>query len=296
LEVRAQARRLVVLIEQSSYEQRIASFLANDAGAELPGWDKFRCSCGDDAAARAMFVSLLRAEPRLWQLAAAPDRGPLDQELERRCRAIEATNDYRRRREAPWETVCTLLLLASDASAKLEYQSSFTVYNLASHAALDAPMAAEARAANVKRLLASWVEHGDRGAAILRFQLAYRYRLRECLVPSLELLRDSREQYVHHKAMLVVATFGKPEHLPEITRYLDDTTILFKRGSTGYTCQSRDAALAAALRLCGEDPTEFGFEQLQPDQFHQYDYHSIGFDSEEKRRAAFAKWRQRKAR
>jgi hypothetical protein len=107
----------------------------------------------------------------------------------------------------------------------------------------------------------------------------------------LELLGDNRESYVHHKAMLIVAAYGNREHVDVVQRYLDDKTILYKRGDTGYTCQSRDAALATILRLLGRDPAEFGFDQLKPDAFHLYQYNSIGFTSDEIRAKAFVKWR-----
>jgi hypothetical protein len=296
VELRCQARRLIALIEASDYEQRLAAFLEDRSGAEPPGWERFRCVCGEGHAARRMFVALLRAEPRLWHAAARGERAEVDREFEQRCRDIEGTSDYRRRREAPWETVCTLLLLAADPQARLEYQSSFAVYNLASHTALDAPLASAENGAMVKRLLARWVEQGDRAAAILRFQLAYRHRLPECLAPALELLRDDREKYVHHKALLVAARFGKPQHLDVVQRFLDDPTILYKRADTGYTCQCRDAALTAAVRLSGRDPAEFGFEQLKADEFHLYEYNSVGFASDDQRQAALARWRAWKSR
>ena len=291
VELRRQAERLIVVIEQSSYERRLAAFLEHREDVDLPGWKAFRCACQADDESRAMFVALLRAEPELWRLAGGGDRPRLDREFEQRCRAIEATNDYRRRRTAPWPTVCTLLLLAADEQARLQYQSSFTLYNLASHSALDEPLSIEVRAGKVKLLMAAWIERGDKSAAILRFQLAYRHQLPACLAPALELLQDNRESYVHHKAMLIVAAHGKREHLDVVSRYLDDKTILYKRGDTGYTCQSRDAALSAILHLSGRDPADFGFEQLKPDPFHLHQYNSIGFGSDEQRTAAFAKWR-----
>lgn len=290
VELRRQAERLIVIIEQSTYEQRLTAFLAHRDDVDLPGWQSFACVCEGDDTSREMFVALLRAEPALWRAAASGDMARIRGAIQQRCQAIEATNEYRRRRDAPWQTVCTLLTLAGDERAKLPYQSSFTLYNLASHSALDDPLAIDAQAEKVKRLMAAWVAHGERSAAILRFQLAYRYQLPECLSPALELLRDNRESYVHHKAMLIVAAHGTREHLDVLKRFLDNRTILYKRADTGYTCQSRDAALAATLRLLGQDPAAYGFDQLKPDQFHLYQYNSIGFTTDEKRTAAFEKW------
>jgi hypothetical protein len=122
--------------------------------------------------------------------------------------------------------------------------------------------------------------------------LGYHYELAETLAPALQLIRLRQENYIHHKAMLVVAAHGGREHIADVAPYLDDETILFKRPQTGYTCQARDAALLAAVLLSGRQGADFGFDHLQPNEFHRYEYDSIGFSDADRRAAALEKWRQ----
>ncbi|MEQ8790673.1 MAG: hypothetical protein RIC55_30530 [Pirellulaceae bacterium] len=294
LEIRCQAQRLTGLIETSLVQRRITAFLIGDASVDLPGWSRFRSVCGDDAGSREMFVAMMRAEPELWN-AVAEDGESLSQAIGCRCEIIKTTNDYRRRRRASWATVCSMLFFSACRDVRVEYQVDSVIYNLANHGALDDPLADELRAAKVKLLLTHWVADAGSEAAILRFQLGYRFELKSCLSPALELIRGDKARYLHHKAMLVVAALGTRKHLADVAPLLEDSTILFKRADKGYVCQTRDAALLASLQLSGLRPEDFGFAHLEPNRFHLYQYNSIGFADPEKRAAAFAAWRKHQA-
>jgi hypothetical protein len=291
LEIRCQAERLLGEIGASLYRQRITRFLEGDRSVTLPGWPPFRKLCGDDDASRKMFVEMTRAEPALWQCCTGgADR--IAQAVNGRCEQIKTESNYRRRRRGPWPTVCSLLLCAAREDAEIDYQDQFVVYNLASHGSLDDLLEEDARGVKVRRLMSHWISHGTDQSAILRFQLGYHFKLKASFAPALQLLRSGREKYIHHKAMLVVAAYGTRENLPDVAPYLDDDTILFKRSDTGYTCQSRDAALLASLHLLGRDPVDFGFTHLQANSFHLYQYNSIGFADPKTRTTAFTAWRK----
>ena len=67
-EVRAAARRLITLIDQSEFSRRLADFAADvegKRGITLPGWEKFQTLVGHDEAARMLFVEMQRQEASL---------------------------------------------------------------------------------------------------------------------------------------------------------------------------------------------------------------------------------------
>ena len=101
-------------------------------------------------------------------------------------------------------------------------------------------------------------------------------------------------------ALLAVGRFGSPADLPLLEKAFDDTRVFHATRYTSEAGKQRpveaqvgDAALAAALRLAGRHPADFGFPLLEmykergPDTLAKY--HLLGFFDGATRAAAHKK-------
>src|SRR5262249_39512299 len=73
-EVRLRARRLLGEIQSADLEARLKAFVEDTQGRQqhdIPGWDRFRKTIGENEAARKLFADMHRAEPALMETAAA---------------------------------------------------------------------------------------------------------------------------------------------------------------------------------------------------------------------------------
>src|SRR5262245_27905817 len=67
-EVRYRSQRILGLIREHDLKRRLEAFLSGrelEGEYPLPGWTRFKKSYGDDAAGRALFVEMQRADPEL---------------------------------------------------------------------------------------------------------------------------------------------------------------------------------------------------------------------------------------
>jgi hypothetical protein len=62
-----------------------------------------------------------------------------------------------------------------------------------------------------------------------------------------------------------------------------------------YEIQIRDVALAAVLLLKKQDPKQFGFDRIQLNDSNVFNFGTVGFENEDKRKQAFAKYQEFKA-
>src|SRR5262249_19766093 len=127
------------------------------------------------------------------------------------------------------------------------------------------------------------------------------YGLKEGLGPALKLLDAPPRgrlyvQYMQY-AMSVVARFGDDSHLAALERLYTDNALISTTSFRGprRAIQGRDSALAAAVLLTKQDLKDY-FELPENPSAQQQggalpsSALSIGFESDEQRTAAFARW------
>jgi hypothetical protein len=98
--------------------------------------------------------------------------------------------------------------------------------------------------------------------------------------------------------MLGLIRFGSPDDLPLLDDWLTNRTVVYEAETTSITfpIEARDLALFAAVRLTGQAPADFGFDQVETEPTLGYQPNSIGFKTAEARETAFAKWSDWRAR
>jgi hypothetical protein len=95
------------------------------------------------------------------------------------------------------------------------------------------------------------------------------------------------------QAVTVVGKMGGKEHVADLTAMFDDKTQVtnIQWNNVQISTQINDIALAQAVRVTGQSYKDYGFDalQTQPNLIDAYHYH--GFSTDEKRTAAFKKWK-----
>ncbi len=90
-------------------------------------------------------------------------------------------------------------------------------------------------------------------------------------------------------AASAIGRFGEPQDKELLLNLFEDTTVVSQHSINNriISVQLRDVALAACIKLSGEQPAKFGFDDAHGGFLNAM----IGFSDEEKRSAAFKKWK-----
>ncbi len=99
------------------------------------------------------------------------------------------------------------------------------------------------------------------------------------------------------QGMILISKFGNKSHIPTLEALFGDKTNIggFGVNNVRGDTQLRDAALCVSVYLSGQNLTDYGFayfEAVQGVKPHQTSVGCLGFSDNEKREAAFKKWRE----
>lgn len=310
-EVRAAARRLVALIEESEFQRRLSAFAADTDGRRgltLPGWKEFKELLGGDAGARGLFVDMQQSEaPLLAEVFSDQPRLEGDHWEERLARLL-------RQRAIPGRSVvtpplgscATMLFLGSLPHADVSEQTAMQLVTLIQQAPLRDALQAD-RGDPVRRLVVGWITHcpnQNENALRQRFALSMKYDLAE-VVPLALAVAHGDPQYlavdrtVRAGAILAVGKFGGPEEAADLEPLLEDDTVCLSGGQSPNLgqrrfndVQVRDVALAVILHLNKRDLKEYGFTRARRQRVNLFDLKTLGMESDEHRAAAIAKWQK----
>ena len=311
-EVRASARRLVALIDQSEFSRRLAEFAADvdgRRGVTLPGWKEFGELVGRDEAARNLFVEMQREEaPLLTQAFDRPD-GFRGIEWENRLMRLLTLPLLGRRRDAPAPlgSCATLFFLASLDNATISDNTAMYLVQLAQRPPMSDALQPQRGDGAVRRVLSAWlVRCASRRDDVLigRLSLILAYELVDALPLALDiagtdpqLATNSAAQRV--TALQVVGRFGSAEHAATLEPLLDDSTQIVPPPNAAqrpaYSVEVRDVALATMLHLTGQNLKDYGFMRARRYPATVFDPRSLGMESDERRAAAITQWREWRA-
>lgn len=320
-EVRHRAGWLLTKAEADDLRARTDAFLADPEGRyrhDLPGWAAFRAAAGDDRGARSLFAEVVKNPANHDLLLALRGDGEvgLAKAIADRRQALYLQNSqplpnggfvYR----PPNVDVpdAALLLLAESLVPEkrlplpggYSYSTSLFLQQPAARELMTGPGASPLTLA-VRRLAYRWLDtrDGPNGRAVamsvaqnlnLPADVINRYAARV-------LTSEGVQLYQKPSAVAMLAKHDGKAYLPAVTAlFRDDTRLLFAQNGQ-VEVQLRDFALAMALVLTGQDPKEYGLG-TQPGSSEAlkftYTYHRFYPDDkqtgEQKRAAAFARWR-----
>jgi hypothetical protein len=156
-----------------------------------------------------------------------------------------------------------------------------------------------------RKMLGAIVSRSE-GASYQAMNVAIDLKLPEGIVPAGKILKaheTNPNAPMTHFALMTLAALGDASHLPlvETDKLMHDTSQVgqFQENGTTYIIQLRDVALAAAVVLTKQNINAyFEIPRNQPltdPQMIFLNARLIGFPSNEKRDAVFAKWAKYKA-
>jgi len=293
-EIRYRCERILQIVDVLDFPRRLTAFTTGRSeGLDLPAWRRFRSLYGDDGETRGLFVEMQRAEAELMQ---AVENGPQGVARVADARTVQLQHSQRRAGEAiSLGSVAALLFAAVGDNVNLGLQTSYTLVNFCNQASFVEAMGDPAKSKILRKMLCEWVKRSQGVVAQQSMMLAIRYGLKEGLVPATRILRNVGEQpFIRQTAMMTVAKLGDASHVPLLDAALDDATRIsaHRIDNVQYETQLRDVALAAILILQKQDPKQFGFDRIKMNESSVFIFGTIGFENEDKRKQAFAKYHE----
>ncbi len=298
-EIRYRSERILAIVRQLDFQRRLEAFAANrDSGEDydLPAWSRYRERMGDDPNARSLFVDMQRAEPDVLRILEESPKAA-GHAIEDRCQQLQQAMQLFRQ-QLSVGNVAALLFVASEAEGQLPQQPAQILYGFCHQPSFRSALDEGSRRDLVRKLLGSYIVRGEDWTAYQGIMLAMQYELKEGLVPAEKMLKvGGNPPHLQQYAILAVAKLGDKSHLPLLEGQLEDNTRLSARRVNDHTfeTQVRDVALAALLHVSGQDASEYGFDQLQPNEQLLFNPSTAGFENEEQRAAALAKWKEFRA-
>jgi hypothetical protein len=164
------------------------------------------------------------------------------------------------------------------------------LYRFSSHTSVATALGERDKPSLMRKLVTNWVVTGRGGYHGLR--LAMEFELKEGLVAASKMLDAKSPAYYRQYAVLAYARLGEKSDVPRLEKLLQDPSICttHRVNETTYETQLRDVALACIMHLSGYDPKGFGFDRIQTQEHYVFSPYTLGFESEEHRKAVFAKW------
>ena len=304
-EVRYRSLRVLGLIRQHDMQRRLDAFLQGKDGADeypLPGWTRFRKSYGDEIPSRALFVDIQRADPELMKALENGAR-PATELLSQRILQHQQTLQQGMQQLSLGQ-IAGALFVAAESDVSLPPQTAVMVLSNCYQPAFRDAVNSRMRREIPRKMLGTVIRRSDESTAYQAMSVAYQYNMPEGVVPAEKILAAqpaNRSPHMAQYALMTVARLGDTSHLPLVEKLLGDTTRVtsLQEDKITYYVQLRDAALAAAVMLTRQDlKSYFDFpagQQLGDAQMIFLNPRIVGFASDEKRAAVFAKWAKYKA-
>jgi HEAT repeat protein len=149
-----------------------------------------------------------------------------------------------------------------------------------------------------RELLGGWIKRSDGSTAYQTLSLAMRFDLKEGLVPAVKLLENpGNPASFRQNAIVAIAKLGDDSHTKLLESLLEDESKYTARkiNNVNYETQIRDVALAALVIMKKQDPKKFGFDRIQQNPTSVFSTSTVGFENDEKRNKALAKWKEFKS-
>ncbi len=306
-EIRRRCKELLPAVLEADRKAQLDAFLADKEGKHkhnLPGWERYRKVAGDDAAARAFYVSLLRHDMNfLADVEKDPARA--GERCSEQCHELFGRLMYGGTPgiRAPLElaAVAEVLLVAGDPRVHMPPECRPWVSTLFYQEPVLAALRGRERTP-FRKLVVAWMERQteDEDAALQMFLVTTQtLNLKEGLDLGLRVLRDRPvKSRGLAGALVTVGKLGGPEHRAALEPLLKDVTVVgsFAVGRERGITQVRDVALAMLIHVTGQDPKTYGFAFSRRYAYLKFHPNFLGFTTDSEREKAFAHWQEWSAR
>jgi len=304
-EVRYRSQRLLESVRELEFERQLQAFIQSslDPPTPLPGWARFRDIYGDEGDAKQLFVAMQRAEPAIMR-SLEGNANEITRLIDQRVQLLQQARRFQGA-EITLGTILALMFSGQDPDTALSEPTIKTIFGLCGYQAFQGEMYRageknlrylqhDPRSDLLRRIFADWMKRPGAYQHYQGFQLALVYDIPASVPAAVSAIQKAdASPYVKQYALQVIAEYGKKDRIPVVSMLLADHTFCAaaqRINDKQYRTQIRDVALVCLLAIEKLDPREFGFPRfLLRNRVVQLS--SIGFENDEERDMAHAKWR-----
>jgi len=268
-EVRRRCRWILQDVLETDFQNRLKAFLTDKEGKgqhDLPGWERYRRTIGDDKEARDLFAQMLQEEAPLLISSAAGAEPAADGLMLRISQVYSAmvVPYQQQRREPSLATSAALLFVSSDPESNLpqELLDHSCLATLAQRPKFTEALTKGPHQAAARKLLGRWIVLPTGiNALYTKLRLAMQHDLQEGLALALRAMRK-KELPPHSRVYGVMALGqlgGKP-YAAVLAESLDDKSEIGRRTVNGksMTIEVRDVTLAWLIHVTGQSHADYG--------------------------------------
>ena len=256
--------RIIHALSEQDLEMRIHSFLKG-GDAELENWPEVKKWFGDSPRVRQLFVDLYREHPELVaRLGGTPQQLSIGLSRVRRRLMERGVGP----RETPQRVdLVALLLPMVEPNFQADPQYDVIVSSLLQYYPVNDFRNDEALGQPLMRLVTSWMGKSHLSVREQVLRLALKWELEIGLKLALDTITGNPDPILLCRCMQTLARQGKPEHARLLSRYLNDSTVVFRRrhrnlqGVYGSDVQVGDVAAASIAYLASVPVMEIGFAE-----------------------------------
>jgi len=310
-EVRRRCRWILEDVFEADFQRRLQAFVADKQGKgdhDLPGWERYRRTIGDDAAARDLYVQMLKRESGLLVSASSGPAAAVES-VDLRLRQVYqmmTRRNSRQRKPPEMETVAALLFIVGDEGLKLPQELADNTYlsSVIQQASFRQALSEGKHQKPARKLVGCWLVRptGPRLAHV-KLQLAMQYRIEEGVWLALSMIKQKNPLggHVQAYAVSVLGQLGGKPYASVLAELLKDETECYRRvvNSKTYATEIRDVALAWLVHLTGQSLKDYGleqaadaFKQLSQNPRSSFNLHNVGFGEDGGREKALKRWQE----
>jgi hypothetical protein len=304
-EVWSRCAQLLPEVMALDLKARVDAFLADSEGKQkhdLPMMEQFKKVVGTDPPARKLFAELVKTNAPFLE---ACVQNPRLAGEKYNVRAMELQQQLwgpnigtQPRPQMNVADVAALFLVGSDpemAKSIPENQVN-PVSNFLWQQPFQNALRSGEQAAAFRKLFFAWAENrSDLNSVSQALSVIQNLNMKEGLDFAVKVAKMKDLQiWTRAQALTVVGKMGGKEQVPMMEAMFDDKTQVtnIQWNNVQLSTQVNDIALAMAAHLSGQQPKDYGFDALQTQPGLIWAYHYLGFSTEEKRTAAFKKWKE----
>ncbi len=304
-EVRYRSQRLLESVRELEFERQLQAFIQSslDPATPLPGWGRFRDKYGDEGDAKQLFVAMQRAEPGIMR-SMEGNAAEITRLIDRRVQSFQQARRFQGA-DITLGTILALIIAGQEPDTTLSEPTIKTLFGLCGYQAFQGEMYRaganklryvrhDPRSDLLRRIFADWMKRPGAYHHYQGFQLALIYDIPAAVPAAVSAIQKAdASPYVKQYALQVIAEYGKEDRIPAVSMLLLDHTFCAaaqRINDKQYRTQIRDVALVCLLAIEKLDPREFGFPRFVL-RNRVVQLSSIGFENDEERDIAHAKWR-----
>ena len=297
-------RQIIAQLRKRLFDDRLQVFTADpsaDNAAVLPQWDRFSALAGTSAAAMTVFGEVLNSERELFATRMFAPR-EIPTLLESRSAEFARLCHGRSDDEFPIASCIALMLLGSESETRLIRFTSTNISDALDDERFSKLITDGVHAEIVRAVTSEWLKRpGIAADRPLLFSIKYELPVGRSIAHRI-IEAQSRRQDMYY-SLMCLARLNSPEDLPLVESLLETPATLWpprgqlvqellpdRKVGGNFSVQTRDVALAVAIHLRGGDPADFGIPALASEKT-VFVVDSLGFDNDDARAAALARYR-----